>query len=197
MELFLVGPVDHCRGMICRTVLHSLTIDVDVHQVIRPIDFLYQSWGNEHLLPWPPVLRIDHQVVNALVGILNEEVVDVANLAVARMNIVPGDRFDAAKMRIVVTSIGGGNVFRATTGSLQRQRRHGAAPVTKTETVTTHVKARTPVWAPTIVIVDIGLYLPRHGTIGIDIRAVLDLLLGQSNRKFAALGIDVPQCEGR
>ena len=59
--------------------------------------------------------------MNAPVGILDKEVIDMTNLAVARMDMVPGDRFDTAKVRIVVTSPGSGNVFLATTGPLQRQ----------------------------------------------------------------------------
>ena len=39
--------------------------------------------------------------------------------------------------------------------------------------------------------------LPRYGSIRVDIGAILDLLPGQSNGEFAALRIEVPQCEGR
>ena len=45
-------------------------------------------------------------------------------------------------------------------------------------------------------IVNVGFHLPRHRPIGIDIRAVLDLLHGQFNREFVSLWIEVPQ-DGR
>src|SRR5664279_2539028 len=195
MEVLLVDPIERCRSIIDRTVFHRLAIDVDFDQPVRPIEFLYRSWRNENLLPWPPVLRIDDQVMNAPVGIFDEEVIDVADVAVARMDMVPGYRFDTAKVRIVVTASGSSNVFLATTGPLQRQRRQGASPVAISETA--HIQSRVPVRAPAIVIVDIGLDLPRHRSFGIYIRTVLDLLHGQPNSKLTSLRIEVPQGEGR
>ena len=51
--------------------------------------------------------------MDAPIGILHEEVLDVTDLAVAGMDMVPGDRFDTAEMRIVVTSLSSDNVLRA------------------------------------------------------------------------------------
>ena len=83
MEMFLIGSID-CGGyVVCRTVFHTLAINLDVHQIIRPIDFSYRSWGHKDLPPWPPVPRIDDYVMDTPIGILDEEVIDVANLAVA------------------------------------------------------------------------------------------------------------------
>ena len=42
--------------------------------------------------------------MDAPIGILHEEVLDVTDLAVTGMDVVPGHRFDAAQMRIVVVS---------------------------------------------------------------------------------------------
>ncbi|HVT28512.1 MAG TPA: hypothetical protein VHE81_10910 [Lacipirellulaceae bacterium] len=46
---------------------------------------------------------------------------------------------------------------------------------------------------PAIVIVDIGLYLARHWPLGVDARAVLDLLHRQRHREFASDWIELLQ----
>ena len=48
--------------------------------------------------------------MDAPIGILHEEVLNVTELAVTRMDVLPGDRFDAAQMRIVVASPSIGNI---------------------------------------------------------------------------------------
>src|SRR5664280_861614 len=98
MEMFLIVAIDRCGCVVSRTVFHTLAININVLQTIRPIDFSYRSWGDKNLPPWPPVSRIDDEVMNAPIGILDEEVVDVADLAVARMDMITGDRFDATEM---------------------------------------------------------------------------------------------------
>ena len=83
MEMFLIVAIDRCGCVVSWTVFHTLAINIEVHQTTRPIDFSYRSWRDKDLLPWPPVLRIDDYVMDTPIGILDEEVIDVANLAVA------------------------------------------------------------------------------------------------------------------
>ena len=45
--------------------------------------------------------------------------------------------------------------------------------------------------------VNMSLVLPRDGTIGVDIRTVLDLLDGQFDRELAQRGIRLPQSRKR
>ena len=116
MEMFLIVAIDRCGCVVSWTVFHALAINIDVHQIVRPVDFSYRSWGDKDLPPWPPVSRIDDYVMDTPIGILDEEVIDVANLAVARMDMIPGDRFDAAEMRIIVTPLRSGNIFVAPHG---------------------------------------------------------------------------------
>src|SRR5271169_5098939 len=104
METFLIGSIDRCGGIVCRALFDLLTIDIEVHQFIRPIDLSCQPWRDQDLLPGPPVLRVDDEVMDAPIGILHKEVLDVTNLPVAGVDMVPGDRFDAAEMRIIAAS---------------------------------------------------------------------------------------------
>ena len=111
MEIFLIGPIDRGGCVVCRAVFDPLTIDIEVDQVIRPIDLLCRPWRDQDLLSGPPVLRIDDEILDTPIGIFDEEVLDVTDLAVAGVDMVPGDRFDAAQMRIVVASLSGGNIL--------------------------------------------------------------------------------------
>jgi hypothetical protein len=53
--------------------LDLLTSDIEVHQVIRPINLLCEPWRNQDLLAGPQVLHIDDKVLDAPVGIFDEE----------------------------------------------------------------------------------------------------------------------------
>ena len=63
MEMLLIVAIDRCGCVVSWTVFHTLAIDIDAHQIIRPLDFSYRSWGDKDLSPWPPVPRIDDYVM--------------------------------------------------------------------------------------------------------------------------------------
>src|SRR5208282_2289003 len=100
MEVLLISPIDRCGCIVCGAVFDPLTIDIEIDQAIRPIDLSRRPWRDQDLLPGPPVLGIDDEVMDAPIGILHEEVLDMAELAVARMDVVPRHGFDAAQMRV-------------------------------------------------------------------------------------------------
>src|ERR1700737_4675161 len=54
-------------------------------------------------------------------------------------------------------------------------------------------EATAPIGIPTVVIVDMGLDLPRHRLVRVNIRAVLDLLHSQSDGEVAQGPIRLPQ----
>jgi hypothetical protein len=49
----------------------------------------------------PPVFGVDDQIVDAPVGLLDEEILDMTNVSIGRMDVVALDRLDAAQVRIV------------------------------------------------------------------------------------------------
>src|SRR5476651_839762 len=105
VELPLVGSIDRCRRIVYWAVFDFLTVDVEIHQLVPPIDCLCRPWRDQHFLPGPPVLRVDQQVVDAPIGVLDEEILNVADLAVERVDMVSGDGCNAAEMRILVLSL--------------------------------------------------------------------------------------------
>lgn len=44
MEMFLIVAIDRFGCVVCWTVFHTLAINIEVHQTIRPSDFSYLSW---------------------------------------------------------------------------------------------------------------------------------------------------------
>ena len=77
-------------SIVFRVVLDTLTIDIELHDVIQPIDLSCRPWRDQDLLSGPPVLRGDDKVTNAPIFILHEKVLDVTYLAVAGMYMVSG-----------------------------------------------------------------------------------------------------------
>ena len=93
LEMVFIRPIDHDGRVIRRAVFDSLTIDTEVHQIVRPIDLSYRLRRDQDLLARQPVLRIDDEVMDAPIFILHEEVFDMTDLAVAGVDTVPIDSF--------------------------------------------------------------------------------------------------------
>jgi len=70
--------------------------DIEIDLIIHPIDFLNRPWKNKDFISWPPVLRIDYKVMDAPIGVFQDEVFDVTDLAVGSVDMIPSHRFDAA-----------------------------------------------------------------------------------------------------
>src|SRR5476649_1024797 len=111
VKMPLVGPVDRRRRVVYGTIFDLLAVDAEVHQLVLPIDSLYRPWRDQHLLSWPPVLRIDEQVVDTPIRVLDEKILDVTDFAVECVDMVSGHGRDAAKMRILVVALCADHVF--------------------------------------------------------------------------------------
>ncbi len=81
LEMLLIGLIERCGCIVCRAVFDPLTIDIEVHQFIRPIDLSCRPWRDQDLFPGPPILRIDDEVFDAPISILHEKVRDVTDPA--------------------------------------------------------------------------------------------------------------------
>ena len=111
MDVLLIDRINSGRRIVFRTVLDLLTINVEVHSSIRPLNRLYRQRRDQYFGPGPPVLGFDDEVADAPIVILDEEVFDMTDLAVAGMYMISGDLPDAAKSGITLASLFGVNVF--------------------------------------------------------------------------------------
>src|ERR1700722_11881218 len=113
----------------------------------------------------------------------------MADLAVGRMDMVPGHVPDALEMRIALLLTGHHLRLRAPSvgGDLWHWRE--AVRIAKAA----HVDASVPVWTPAVMVINMMFHLARYRSRGIDVRTVLDLLPAQSDRKFAFAGVGVSE----
>lgn len=111
VEILLEGAIDQGRCFVDRAVFDPLAIDREADQFGAPIDLFDRSRRNQDLLPRPPILGVDHQVMDAPVVFLHQEVLDMADFAVAGVNVIAGHRLDAAQMRIAVVAQGAVQFF--------------------------------------------------------------------------------------
>ena len=86
MDSFLIGLIDGRGCIVCWAILNRLATDIEVHEPARPIDLSCPAWRDQDLIAGPPVLRIDDEVMDAPICILHQEVLDMADLAVGRMD---------------------------------------------------------------------------------------------------------------
>ena len=133
-ETLFIGPIHRCGRIVCWAVLDALTIDIEVHPPVTLIDRLRQPWRDQDPTPGPPVPRIDDKEVDAPVGIFQEEVFDVADLAVAGMDTVSGDRCNAAKVRIAAVSLSIGDFLLVlSVGAARTRQKHAVAELARAE----------------------------------------------------------------
>src|SRR5271166_829052 len=67
---------------------------------VEPIDRLYGERRDQNALSKPPIASVDDEIVDAPVGIVDHEILDMANFAIDGVNTVSSHFDDAAQMRI-------------------------------------------------------------------------------------------------
>src|SRR5271167_215596 len=91
VEPFLIGLIYGRGRIVCRAVFDLLTVDIEVHQSVRPVDLSHRARRDQDFLSGPPVPGIDGDISDAPAGIVHEEVLEMTEHAVGGMNMVPGD----------------------------------------------------------------------------------------------------------
>ncbi len=84
----LIGRVNHGESIIGWAVLDRLSGDVDVDQPVPPADLRRKPWRDQNPFSKPPVVRVDHQIVDTPIRIIDKKVLGVADLAVGRMDMI-------------------------------------------------------------------------------------------------------------
>jgi len=154
VESVFVGAIDRLGPVVGRAVLDRLPVNVEADGPRRPVGRFNGPRRDENLLSSPPVLGIDHQIVNAPVPIFEQNVGYVANLAIARVDVVAGDFLNAAQMSVTMQAVG--NLALPIAGVETEATGGKGAPGIA---IAAHVEARRPIGAPAIVVVEVGLHL--------------------------------------
>ena len=81
---------------------HLIASDIDIDAVFGPIDLLHRIGRELDMLAWPPVPRGDDEIADVPVGVVGEEVLHMAKVAVGGVDVIAVHRDDAAQMWIAV-----------------------------------------------------------------------------------------------
>lgn len=87
-----------------RAALDLPSLDVEMDRPAKPIDPPHQLRGNQDVLVRVPVPRVDLEELNAPVGVVEEQIINMPEHALGRMHAMADDRLDAAQMRIATRS---------------------------------------------------------------------------------------------
>jgi hypothetical protein len=91
VNVLLIYGVNSRRWIIYGTVFDGLPISTEVYQSVDPSDGLNSHWRDQYLVPRPPVPGINHEIVDAPITILDEKILDMANLAITGVDVVSCD----------------------------------------------------------------------------------------------------------
>ena len=99
MQAFLERAIDRLVRIELRTVLDAFLRHLDVDLAVRGIDPLNPARREQHGLPADPVAGVDLQIADAPRVFVDDEIVDVPDLAVQRMDVIPADVLAAEDRR--------------------------------------------------------------------------------------------------
>jgi hypothetical protein len=108
-EFFVKGSADRPRGVVRWTIFDLLMITSRSLQST----FFTDRGEISTFLPGHQFFVSTKEVTNPPIGILDEEVLGMTDLAVAGMDVTLGDPLDAAQMHVVAVSLGIGNCILA------------------------------------------------------------------------------------
>src|SRR5665213_2625131 len=162
------------QSLVCelRALFDGFTSQVDKYLGLLPTDSFNPLRRDQNLFPRPPVQRVDNQVANSPRLVVDDKILNVADLSVLCLDITTRHRQGATEMRIVVLVDTRG--FRP---SRRSARRVGAQPP--------WIRTAPVPW-PAIISVIIPFILARDRPVGSERRALLDLRPGQVHRNDLA-----------
>src|SRR5271163_913530 len=85
-----------------RTRLDLFARDIEADMPVGPVHALYRLHGDQYTFAQPPVARVDDEVTEAPVVVLEHEVLDVSDISVERVDMISYHLHDAAKVGVAV-----------------------------------------------------------------------------------------------
>jgi len=96
----LVLTIDGHRWAPFRATRDLLSIHVDVHIPFLPTDSACPAGCDQHFPAAPPIARIDDQIANFPSFVVDDEIVNMADLFIAALNLVSSNFIDTAQVDI-------------------------------------------------------------------------------------------------
>lgn len=89
-------------GIVLGCVFDRLSCQIDRDFGVQPIDMIDPLGNDEYLVSEPPVTRIDDEVTNRRGFLIDNQSLDMSDIPVGRMHVVPHDRIATAKIRVIL-----------------------------------------------------------------------------------------------
>src|SRR6185312_14961378 len=188
VEIELLVSAQRYRRVVRRRVLDGLLGRSDSDRVIEPTYFPDPLRRNEYLVTQPPVARVYHQVPNGPGFLIDQQVLHVADAAIARFDVIVHHCLAAAQVRVAILIPGG---FKSSAVAV---RLHpilfGMEPAVgaihqhhaRGEAITPGPDAA-PIGGVAIVPKVAHFVLPRDGLVRVDVGTVLHLFLRDRDRQ--------------
>src|SRR5215510_7741945 len=101
-----IVPIHWCRSVKLRTALHLVARQVDMHERFGPVHMLNPCHRYQYLLARPPVHRIHDYITDGPGVGVNDEVLDVPNMAIPGLNVVAKHVSRTMQVRIALLLLG-------------------------------------------------------------------------------------------
>ena len=96
----LERPVDGLRGIVIRRFFDLLAVHLQCDGSLGPADTRRPLRSDQNMLAGPPVFGIDDEIADGPVRRANQKILDVADIAVAGMDIITGDVLGCMEARV-------------------------------------------------------------------------------------------------
>ena len=184
---------ERVEGIPRRARLDLFARHVELDVAVEPFDRFHRQRRNQHALAKPPIPRVDDEIVDAPVGVVDHEILDMADFAVGGVNAVAGNFIDAAHVRVGPVQTG---ALAMRLAGAQTQAEIGRRHIGPSDRSGRLAEIGTaPKRVPPVVSVEPVLHLLRHRLVLSQFRALFDLSLRQRHGK--SLLLQVGEQDGR
>src|ERR1039458_7282669 len=97
VQLLLISVIDHGDGVPGRTGLDLRARNVQLNMAIRPVDLAHRIRRDQDMLSGPPVPCVDAKVADVPIGVIEDKILDMADLAIGSVDMIAHDLGDAAQ----------------------------------------------------------------------------------------------------
>ena len=93
-------PVDELRGIVIRRFFDLLAGHLQCDGSLGPADTRRPLRSDQNMLAGPPVFGVDDEIADGPVRRANQKILDVADIAVAGVDIITGDVLNSLEARV-------------------------------------------------------------------------------------------------
>jgi hypothetical protein len=97
-----IGLIHHGELIPRRARLDLVARHIELNAMLAPVDLLHGMGRHQDVLCWPQVPGVDNKVSDAPTGVVDDEILEMADLAIGGVNTIARDFGDAPQIGIAV-----------------------------------------------------------------------------------------------